>query len=160
MFFFILHIYVQFFPIYGPLHRKQRWFCNSEVYYYCFISTLWGGHTVGCGHECAPFTMVTNAKRGQETFLVHVCRSDASNAVRCERTERQAFLAKELQTFQQSGLRTMMIVFRTYIFKEIIWVRALVQVWFSRCYPAARRSYGTPSENSSWRTVTSPTTLW
>ena len=75
---------------------------------------------MGCGHECAPFTMVTNAKRGQETYFLHVCRSDASNAMRCERTERQAFLAKELQTFQQSGLRNMMIVFRTYIFKEMI----------------------------------------
>ena len=74
---------------------------------------------MGCGHECAPFTMVTNGKGGQKTTFLHVCRSAASNAMRCDKTEHQAFLAKELQTSQQSGLKNTMIVFCTCIFAII-----------------------------------------
>ena len=74
------------------------------------LQKVWGNHFRPL------FTLVTNAK--QETFFLHVCRTDASNALRCEASEHKAFLAKELQTSQQSGLGNMMIGFSTCIFQE------------------------------------------
>ena len=80
--------------------------CLEVCWFVC--KKVWGNHFRPL------FTLVTNAK--QETFFLHVCRTDASNALPCEASEHKAFLAKELQTSQHTRLGKMMIVFSRCIF--------------------------------------------